>query len=138
MIVKEDHHDGHGDFAQHLQQLHTNASGTNGHPGLLELLSGAEGNGHQSYHDEQHGQVPTVALGRTRCYWAILSPTLDFVFVDPILHTHLGQESKLFIGTNLLQFVHPDEREALGKDLIPKVGDAGGIENSGVFGSITR
>jgi hypothetical protein len=82
--------------------------------------------------------VPTVALGRTRCYWCILSPTLHFVFVDPILHTHLEEQSKAFIGSNLLDYVHPDERQSLREDLMPKVGDAGGIEGSGVFGSITR
>ncbi|KAK4050689.1 hypothetical protein OIV83_003415 [Microbotryomycetes sp. JL201] len=82
--------------------------------------------------------VPTIKLGRTRCYWCILTPSLDFAFLDPVLHTHLGAESKLFIGTNLLDYIHPDERDALGNDLLPKVGANGGIEASGVFGSITR
>ncbi|KAM0791790.1 hypothetical protein ACM66B_004053 [Microbotryomycetes sp. NB124-2] len=86
----------------------------------------------------QTSSVPTVQLGRTRCYWCILTPSLDFAFLDPVLHTHLGAESKMFIGTNLLDYIHPDERDALGNDLLPKLGANGGIEASGVFGSITR
>lgn len=82
--------------------------------------------------------APTVALGRTRCYWCILRPNLDFIFLDPILHTHLGAESKLFLQKNLLDFVHPDEAPALRQDLLPQVGAEGGIEGSGVFGSITQ
>lgn len=141
MAIKQEPIDGSADFAQHLQQLHHNASSTNGSNGVNSLLSGAEGHEgyqHSTRQHHQHGQVPTVALGRTRCYWSILSPTLEFVFLDPILHTHLGQESTRFIGSNLLDYVHPDERASLREDLMPKVGDAGGIEGSGVFGSITR
>ncbi|KAK4055054.1 hypothetical protein OIO90_003395 [Microbotryomycetes sp. JL221] len=85
-----------------------------------------------------HAPASKIPLGGTRCYWCILTPSLDFAFLDPVLHTHLGAESKLFIGTNLLDYVHPDERDALANDLLPKVGVNGGIEASGVFGSITR
>ena len=81
--------------------------------------------------------APNVPLGRTRCYWAILSPNLDFVFLDPILYTHLGDESRKLLGTNLLAYVHPDEVDSLRTDLLP-TSDAGGVESGGVFGSVTR
>ncbi|KAI5478202.1 GATA-binding transcription factor [Pseudohyphozyma bogoriensis] len=73
------------------------------------------------------------ALGRTRCYWCIMSPSLDFLYLDPVLYTHLNDEATLLLGTNLLDYVHPDEAENLGKDL---VGD-NGIQEGGVFGSVT-
>ncbi|KAL8276219.1 hypothetical protein RQP46_011380 [Phenoliferia psychrophenolica] len=83
--------------------------------------------------------VPDVGLGRTRCYWAVLSPSLDFVFVDPILHTHLADESPKFVGTNLLDYVHPEEVKNLRKDLVSERGPgSGGVESGGVFGSVTR
>lgn len=83
--------------------------------------------------------VPEVELGRTRCYWSILSPSLDFVFVDPILHTHLGEEMSNFMGSNLLDYVHPEEVASLKADLVSGGGiGSGGVESGGVFGSVTR
>lgn len=137
----------HQGYPYHLQQQPYGASTSNGHG---SHLGAAPPGGHydprheaayrnqQQQQQQTYAEVPTVPLGRTRCYWCILSPKLEFVFLDPILHTHLGQESKAFIGTNLLDYVHPDEQAALAQDLMPKVGDAGGVEGSGVFGSITR
>ncbi|SCV73548.1 BQ2448_7474 [Microbotryum intermedium] len=82
----------------------------------------------------------TVALGRTRCYWSILSPSLDYIAVDPILHAHLKEQKDSFLGTNMLDYVHPDERDALRADLMPNPGRDGqsGIEQAGIFGSVTR
>ncbi|KAM0752942.1 hypothetical protein T439DRAFT_354408 [Meredithblackwellia eburnea MCA 4105] len=84
--------------------------------------------------------VPTVELGRTRCYWCILTPSLEFAFLDPILHTHLESESSKFIGSNLLDYVHPEEVERLRADLVAdnNAAGAGGVESGGVFGSVTR
>lgn len=84
-------------------------------------------------------RTPTRALGRTRCYWSILSSNLDFVFLDPILHTHLGDESCLLLGTNLLNYIHPDEQENMRDDLVSRESESGGgVESGGVFGSVTR
>ncbi|SGZ01720.1 BQ5605_C033g11162 [Microbotryum silenes-dioicae] len=82
----------------------------------------------------------TVALGRTRCYWSILSPSLDYIAVDPILDAHLKEQKDRFLGTNMLDYVHPDERDALRADLMPNPGRDGhsGIEQAGIFGSVTR
>lgn len=79
-----------------------------------------------------------VLLGRTRCYWAILSRSLQFVYLDPILHDHLGGEVPLFLSCNLLDFVHPDEVASLKLDLLPVEGVVSGVEAAGVFGSVTR
>ena len=85
---------------------------------------------------QSQSQSQPIELGRTRCYWAILSPALDFVFVDPILHTHLADECSKFIGTSLLEYVHPEEVVKMSKDLVSEAG--GGVEGGGVFGSMTR
>ncbi|KAK4703233.1 hypothetical protein P7C70_g2988, partial [Phenoliferia sp. Uapishka_3] len=83
--------------------------------------------------------VTKVELGRTRCYWTIMTPTLEFVFADPILHTHLATESTKFIGSSMLDIIHPEEVGSLREDLIAdRNGRSGGVENGGIFGSVTR
>ncbi|GAA6007102.1 hypothetical protein JCM10207_001508 [Rhodosporidiobolus poonsookiae] len=77
-------------------------------------------------------------IGRIRCYWTILSPSLDFVFLDPILEHHTGEWSNKLIGTNLLDWVHPDDRAQLTEDLLPREDEVAGVESAGVFGSVTR
>lgn len=97
---------------------------------------------HPHPHPQGEPQVVTdpftmPTLGLNRCYWTILSPTLDFLFVDPIFQHHLGPESTKFVGTNLLTYVHPDEQESLARDLSP-TSPSGGIQGGGVFGSVTK
>lgn len=78
-------------------------------------------------------------IGGTRCYWSILSPALDFVFIDPVLHRHLGEDSSKFLGTSLLDYVHPEEVANLRTDLVgDPVTGAGGVASGGVFGSTSR
>lgn len=77
-------------------------------------------------------------VGSIRCYWVILSARLDFVFLDPILEHHMGDYAIKLVGTNLLDWVHPDEKDSLRDDLMPKEDEVAGIEGVGVFGSMTR
>lgn len=77
-------------------------------------------------------------LGSIRCYWTILSPSLDFMYLDPILEHHLGDFAQKFVRSNLLDFVHPDDRDQLAEDLLPKADRIAGVETAGVFGSVTR
>ena len=67
-------------------------------------------------------------LGRTRCYWAILTPSLEFVVVDPILETHLGDEVGRLMGTSFFEYAHPDDRDLMRQDLLG--GDGGGLHGS--------
>ncbi|GAA5869085.1 hypothetical protein JCM1840_000463 [Sporobolomyces johnsonii] len=81
-------------------------------------------------------QLPKI--GTIRCYWTVLSPALDFFFLDPILESHMGEWANKLHGTNLLDWVHPEERRQLAEDLLPKDDCIAGIEGAGVFGSVTR
>lgn len=77
-------------------------------------------------------------IGRIRCYWTILTPQLEYVYLDPTLAYHMGEWSNAFRGSNVLDWVHPDEREQLADDLLPKEDRIAGVESAGVFGSVTR
>ncbi|GAA5938109.1 hypothetical protein JCM3775_005344 [Rhodotorula graminis] len=77
-------------------------------------------------------------IGRIRCYWTILTPQLEYVYLDPTLAYHMGEWSNAFRGSNVLDWVHPDEREQLADDLLPKEDRVAGVESAGVFGSVTR
>ena len=70
-------------------------------------------------------------LGRTRCYWAILTPTLEFAVVDPILETHLGDEVSKLMGTSFFEYAHPDDRDLMRQDLL-------GSRGGGLCGSVTQ
>ncbi|GAA5864226.1 hypothetical protein JCM8547_001299 [Rhodosporidiobolus lusitaniae] len=94
-----------------------------------------------------HSQHPSLSssspnspppVGSIRCYWTLLSPSLEFVFLDPVLEHHLGEWAAKLVGTNLLDWVHPDEREQLREDLLPREEEVSGVESVGVFGSVTR
>lgn len=84
------------------------------------------------------GSEDIPKIGSIRCYWTILSPSLDYVYLDPLLEHHLGDQARQFLGSNLLDFVHPDERDQLAEDLLPKPDRIAGVETAGVFGSVTR
>ncbi|GAA5995964.1 uncharacterized protein JCM10292_004859 [Rhodotorula paludigena] len=77
-------------------------------------------------------------IGQIRCYWTILTPTLEYVYLDPILELHMGEWANGLRGTSILEWVHPDEREQLAQDLLPKDDAVAGVEGAGVFGSVTR
>ena len=90
---------------------------------------------------------PIPKLGQTRCCmsytsshpsrspptdWALLSAELDFLYIDPVLHAHLGPQADTIIGKKLLDFVHPDEHASANQDL-GKV-----LESRTLHGSVTR
>jgi hypothetical protein len=79
---------------------------------------------------------PAVPLGRTRCYWALLSPSLHFVFLDPVLETHLQGQREGFLGSCLFDYVHPGEEASMRGDLLRGI-NGGGVEGAGVFGCVT-
>ncbi|SPO24949.1 uncharacterized protein UTRI_01453_B [Ustilago trichophora] len=85
----------------------------------------------------------TVELGKTRCYWALLSadhskgngPTgekLHFVYLDPILQQHMAEQSALMVGSDFYDYVHPEERDRVSDDM-QKI-----VESRTLFGSVTR
>ncbi|KAG0661069.1 hypothetical protein C6P46_004176 [Rhodotorula mucilaginosa] len=101
---------------------------------------------HQQFHHPTHS--PTHAgehntgvpeIGHVRCYWAILSAELEYAYLGPVFAAHLGDEvAERLKGTSLLDWVHPDERDQLAKDLLPHPDRLAGVEETGVFGSVTR
>ncbi|GAC99052.1 hypothetical protein PHSY_006649 [Pseudozyma hubeiensis SY62] len=86
---------------------------------------------------------PRVELGKTRCYWALLSadyskgngPTgdkLQFVYLDPVLQQHLDQQSASMVGSDFYDYVHPEERDRVIDDM-QRI-----VESRTLFGSVTR
>ena len=85
----------------------------------------------------------TVELGKTRCYWALLSadhskgngPTgekLNFVYLDPILQQHMAEQAASMVGSDFYDYVHPEERDRVSDDM-QKI-----VESRTLFGSVTR
>ncbi|KAF7312311.1 hypothetical protein MIND_00244100 [Mycena indigotica] len=72
------------------------------------------------------------AIGQTRCYWAILNGDLQFIFLDPVLAHHLGQQAQELVGKSLISFVHPEE-QASAQDDLGRV-----LESRTLHGSVTR
>lgn len=64
--------------------------------------------------------------------WALLSSSLDFLFLDPVLTYHLREQASLFLGRSLLDFVHPEEQDLARRDL----GDV--LDERALYGSVTR
>ncbi|BGO94347.1 hypothetical protein NBRC10512_002795 [Rhodotorula toruloides] len=85
-----------------------------------------------------HASAALPGIGQVRCYWTILSSKLEYAYLDPVLDTHLGAWKDKFVGTSVLDWVHPDERDQLAEDLLPKEDTVAGVESTGVFGSVTR
>ncbi|KAJ7707764.1 hypothetical protein B0H17DRAFT_1033903 [Mycena rosella] len=71
-------------------------------------------------------------VGQTRCYWSLLSATLQFIYLDPVLAHHLGAEAHELYGRNLTEFVHPDEKASAQQDL------GSVLESKTLHGSVTR
>lgn len=96
-------------------------------------------------------QVVLPKVGQTRCCmsflanpfiprnakvahldWALLSSDLQFIYLDPVLDYHLGDQAELLVGKSLLSFVHPDEQASAKRDL----GNV--LESKTFYGSVTR
>ncbi|KAJ7227138.1 hypothetical protein GGX14DRAFT_548057 [Mycena pura] len=77
-------------------------------------------------------QNPLPAVGQTRCYWALLSSSLQFIYLDPVLAYHLGSEAQELVGKSLITFVHPDEQSSAQQDL------GSVLDSRTLHGSVTR
>lgn len=64
--------------------------------------------------------------------WALLSSDLHFIYLDPVLASHLQEQAELLVGKSLLSFVHPDEQASAKQDL----GNV--LESRTLHGSVTR
>lgn len=64
--------------------------------------------------------------------WALLSSDLQFIYLDPVLNYHLGEQAELLVGKSLLSFVHPDEQASAKRDL------GSVLETKTLHGSVTR
>ncbi|KXN91737.1 Protein GAT2 [Leucoagaricus sp. SymC.cos] len=80
--------------------------------------------------DPYHHHLPEI--GQTRCYWALLTADLTFIYTDPVLAYHLDTQAGVLIGRSLLAFVHPDEQATAKTDL------SGVLESRTLHGSVTR
>jgi hypothetical protein len=64
--------------------------------------------------------------------WTLLSSDLRFVYLDPVLSSHLVDQAEDLIGRSLLEFVHPDEQASAKTDL----GNV--LSTKALHGSVTR
>lgn len=64
--------------------------------------------------------------------WALLSSELQFIYLDPVLASHLEEQAELLVGKSLLAFVHPDEQASAKQDL------GSVLESRTLHGSVTR
>ena len=64
--------------------------------------------------------------------WSLLSSDLHFIYMDPVLASHLAEQADSLVGKSLLAFVHPDEQASAEHDL------GGVLESRTLHGSITR
>lgn len=64
--------------------------------------------------------------------WALLSSELQFIYLDPVLASHLEDQAELLVGKSLLSFVHPDEQASAKVDL------GGVLDSRTLHGSVTR
>lgn len=64
--------------------------------------------------------------------WALLSSDLQFIYLDPVLASHLDEQADALVGKSLLSFVHPDEQASAKHDL------GSVLESRTLHGSVTR
>ena len=64
--------------------------------------------------------------------WSLLSSDLRFIYLDPVLASHLEDQAELLIGKSLLNFVHPEEQASARADL------AEALEHRTMHGTVTR
>ncbi|KAK7033063.1 hypothetical protein R3P38DRAFT_2920459 [Favolaschia claudopus] len=76
----------------------------------------------------------------TRCYWALLSAKLEFVYLDPVFANHLGPQADELVGKALISFVHSEEQSAAELDLedVLKRRTLHGIVSRARFSRISR
>ncbi|KAI0783580.1 hypothetical protein C8Q75DRAFT_725397 [Abortiporus biennis] len=89
-------------------------------------------NAHDSPVSDRSSSLSLPKVGETRCYWSILDPNLHFLYLDPVLASHLHEQADLLIGRSLLQFVHPDEQTSAQHDLRSV------LDSKTSHGSVTR
>ncbi|KAI0671612.1 hypothetical protein C8Q78DRAFT_1069248 [Trametes maxima] len=86
-------------------------------------------------HPSQASDRPPIGLpkvGETRCYWTLLTSDLHFLYLDPVLANHLGEQADLLVGKSLLDYVHPDEKASAKVDL------GAVLDSRTLHGSVTR
>ncbi|EJU04861.1 hypothetical protein DACRYDRAFT_93284 [Dacryopinax primogenitus] len=71
-------------------------------------------------------------VGKHRCYWTLLSESLKFLFLDPILTLHMGEQANALLGKDMLEYVHPEDKEKAVEDL-KRV-----VRSKTLHGSVTR
>ncbi|TCD60860.1 hypothetical protein EIP91_009393 [Steccherinum ochraceum] len=89
-------------------------------------------NGAHTSHPPDRSTSALPKVGETRCYWSLLSPDLRFLYVDPVLASHLAEQADGIIGQSLLAYVHPDEQASAEHDL------GSVLESKTLHGSVTR
>ena len=52
-----------------------------------------------------------------RTDWTLLSSSLRFLYLDPVLQYHLQEQAPALIGRSIIDLVHPDEQHAAQRDL---------------------
>ncbi|KAF8348816.1 hypothetical protein F5887DRAFT_1059806 [Amanita rubescens] len=85
----------------------------------------------QDYPDD-HQPLPIQKQHNSSCYWALLNSSLDFIYLDPILSSHLADQAGLLLNKSLIDYVHPDEQASAKHDI------GGVVERKTMHGSITR
>ncbi|KAI0330225.1 hypothetical protein GY45DRAFT_1323948 [Cubamyces sp. BRFM 1775] len=86
----------------------------------------------QPSHVSDRSNIGLPKVGETRCYWTLLTYDLTFLYLDPVLASHLGEQADLLIGSSLLDYVHPDEQASAKVDL----GTV--LDSRTLHGSVTR
>ncbi|KZP00647.1 hypothetical protein CALVIDRAFT_533657 [Calocera viscosa TUFC12733] len=96
-------------------------------------LSSVSGENSRGSSVSLHSKTPNVPpVGKHRCYWALLSESLKFLFLDPVLSTHMSEQANALIGKHLLDYVHPDDKDKAVEDL-KRV-----VRSKTLHGSVTR
>ncbi|KAF8656860.1 hypothetical protein AX16_002407 [Volvariella volvacea WC 439] len=95
-------------------------------------LPASPASAHPTPYVPDHPPVTLPKVGQTRCYWALLSSDLQFIYLDPVLASHLEQQADLLVGKSLLSFVHPEEQASAKQDL------GSVLESKTLHGSVTR
>ncbi|KAI9000584.1 hypothetical protein BD414DRAFT_405786 [Trametes punicea] len=86
----------------------------------------------QSSHVSDRSTIGLPKVGETRCYWTLLTYDLTFLYLDPVLASHLGEQADLLVGRSLLDYVHPDEQASAKVDL------GAVLQSKTLHGSVTR
>ncbi|KAF8149847.1 hypothetical protein B0H34DRAFT_666911 [Crassisporium funariophilum] len=102
------------------------------YPQQQPILSTSPSASQNTHYAPDHSPQVLPKVGQTRCYWAMLSSDLQFIYLDPVLASHLEEQAEVLVGKSLLSFVHPDEQASAKQDL------GGVLESRTLHGSVTR